>query len=76
MTEEFCRFKIYVSSERGGKGSTFAEKKLKKGGPDGGDGGRGGHVYLVKQRSLFHLKFTRHIKAGNGGDGVETEYWC
>jgi GTPase involved in cell partitioning and DNA repair len=40
------------------------------------DGGRGGHVYLVGNKglwTLFHLKFARHIKAGNGGDGVETE---
>jgi GTPase involved in cell partitioning and DNA repair len=25
--------------------------------------------------TLFHLKFTRHIKAGNGGDGRATEGW-
>jgi len=66
--------KIYVSSGKGGKGSTHLhrEKFIEKGGPDGGDGGRGGHVYLVGNKSLwtlFHLKFARHIKAGHGGDG-------
>ena len=66
--------KIYVSSGKGGKGSTHLhrEKFIEKGGPDGGDGGRGGHVYLVGNKglwTLFHLKFARHIKAGYGGDG-------
>ena len=67
--------KIYVSSGRGGKGSTHLhrEKFIEKGGPDGGDGGRGGHVFLVGNKNLwtlFHLKFARHIKAGHGGDGA------
>lgn len=66
--------KIYVSSGKGGRGSTHLhrEKFIEKGGPDGGDGGRGGHVYLVGNKelwTLFHLKFARHIRAGHGGDG-------
>ena len=66
--------KIYISSGKGGKGSTHLhrEKFIEKGGPDGGDGGRGGHVYLVGNKelwTLFHLKFARHVKAGHGGDG-------
>jgi GTPase len=66
--------KIYVSSGKGGKGSTHLhrEKFIEKGGPDGGDGGRGGHVILKGNKSLwtlFHLKFTKHVKAGHGGDG-------
>ena len=66
--------KIFVSSGKGGKGSTHLhrEKFIEKGGPDGGDGGRGGHIYLVGNKglwTLFHLKFARHVKAGNGGDG-------
>lgn len=66
--------KIYLSSGKGGKGSTHLhrEKFIEKGGPDGGDGGRGGHVYLVGNKNLwtlFHLKFVRHVKAGHGGDG-------
>jgi len=43
-----------------------------KGGPDGGDGGRGGHVILRGNRNywtLLHLKFERHVFAGNGGSG-------
>ena len=42
------------------------------GGPDGGDGGRGGHVYLRGNHNfwtLLHLRYDRHIFAGNGGNG-------
>lgn len=66
--------KIYVTSGKGGKGSTHLhrEKFIEKGGPDGGDGGRGGHVYIKGNKNLwtlFHLKFVKHIRAGHGGDG-------
>jgi GTP-binding protein len=66
--------KIFVASGKGGKGSTHLhrEKFIEKGGPDGGDGGRGGHVILRGNKNLwtlFHLKFTKHVKAGYGGDG-------
>ena len=66
--------KIYVSSGKGGKGSTHLhrEKFIEKGGPDGGDGGRGGHVIIKGNKNLwtlYHLKFTKHAKAGHGGDG-------
>lgn len=42
------------------------------GGPDGGDGGRGGNVYLRGNHNywtLLHLRYQRHIFAGNGGNG-------
>ena len=42
------------------------------GGPDGGDGGRGGHVYLRGNHNywtLLHLRYERHVFAGNGGNG-------
>ena len=66
--------KINVSSGKGGRGSTHLrrEKYVAKGGPDGGDGGRGGHVILKGNSqywTLYHLKFKRHFKAENGGDG-------
>ena len=66
--------KINVSSGKGGKGSTHLrrEKYVAKGGPDGGDGGRGGHIILKGNSqfwTLYHLKFKRHFKAENGGDG-------
>jgi len=66
--------KIYVSSGKGGKGSSHLhrEKFIEKGGPDGGDGGRGGHVILRGNKNLwtlYHLKYTKHVKAGHGGDG-------
>ena len=67
--------KIYVCSGKGGKGSTHLhrEKFIEKGGPDGGDGGRGGHVVLRGNKNLwtlFHLKFTKHVKAGHGEDKI------
>ena len=66
--------KIYVSSGKGGKGSSHLhrEKFIEKGGPDGGDGGRGGNVILKGNKGLWtllHLKFSKHVKAGHGGDG-------
>ena len=66
--------KIYCKSGNGGKGSAhfFRSRIQPKGGPDGGDGGRGGHVILRGNNNLWtllHLKFTKHIKAGHGGDG-------
>lgn len=67
--------KIFCRSGKGGKGSTHMrrEKYMPKGGPDGGDGGRGGHVILRPNPhmwTLLHLKWQRHIFAGDGGDGT------
>lgn len=48
------------------------EKFVPKGGPDGGDGGRGGHVILKGNRNLWtllHLRYTKHLFAGNGESG-------
>lgn len=48
------------------------EKFVPKGGPDGGDGGRGGHIYLKGNSQLWtllHLKYQRHIYAGDGESG-------
>lgn len=48
------------------------EKFIAKGGPDGGDGGRGGHVILHANSNywtLLHLKYARHVFAGNGESG-------
>lgn len=66
--------KIYCRSGKGGKGSTHfhREKFIPKGGPDGGDGGRGGHIILKGNKNywtLLHLKYAKHIFAGDGGDG-------
>jgi len=46
-----------------------------KGGPDGGDGGRGGHVILRGSKdywTLIHLKYARHIHAGDGEGGSQS----
>lgn len=66
--------KIYCRSGKGGAGSRHfhREKFVPKGGPDGGDGGRGGHVILRGNRNywtLIHLKYARHVFAGNGEPG-------
>jgi GTP-binding protein len=66
--------KIYCQSGKGGAGSAHLHraKYIPKGGPDGGDGGRGGHIILKGNKQLWtllHLKFTKHVKAGNGGVG-------
>ncbi|NLB67954.1 MAG: GTPase ObgE [Bacteroidales bacterium] len=66
--------RIFCKSGHGGKGSTHLrrEKFVAKGGPDGGDGGRGGHIILRGDEQLWtliHLKYRKHIKAENGGDG-------
>ena len=66
--------KILCRSGKGGPGSThFRREKFEpKGGPDGGDGGRGGHIYLKGNNQLWtliHLKYQRHIFAGNGESG-------
>jgi GTPase len=66
--------KINCRSGKGGAGSAhfFRSRLNPKGGPDGGDGGRGGHIILKGNRNLWtllHLKYTRHIKAGNGQPG-------
>ena len=68
--------KTFCRSGAGGRGSAHLhrDKRTIKGGPDGGDGGRGGHVILRGNRNywtLIHLKYKRHIFAGDGGDGSE-----
>ena len=66
--------KIYCRSGNGGPGSAHLrrEKFIPKGGPDGGDGGRGGHIILKGNNqmwTLLHLRYRRHIFAGNGESG-------
>ncbi len=66
--------KICCRSGHGGAGSAHLhrDKHTAQGGPDGGDGGRGGHV-IVKGNAqlwtLLHLKFRKHVIAGNGDPG-------
>ena len=66
--------KIFCRSGNGGAGSSHFHRDRfnSRGGPDGGDGGRGGHV-IVKGNSqlwtLIHLKYQRHVFAGNGENG-------
>jgi GTP-binding protein len=66
--------KIFCRAGNGGAGSTHLrrEKFVPKGGPDGGDGGRGGNIILRgndQMWTLLHLRYQRHIFAGNGIGG-------
>ena len=66
--------KIFCKSGNGGAGSAHLrrEKFVAFGGPDGGDGGRGGHIILrgnEQMWTLLHLKYQKHISAGNGEPG-------
>lgn len=66
--------KILCRSGKGGRGSMHMHraKYQPNGGPDGGNGGRGGHVFLRGNHNywtLLHLRYERHVFAGNGGNG-------
>lgn len=67
--------KILCRSGKGGAGSAHLHRDIRtaKGGPDGGDGGRGGHIILkgdAQMWTLLHLKYQKHIYAGNGEMGL------
>ncbi len=67
--------KIHCKSGKGGAGSVHfhRDKHTIKGGPDGGDGGRGGHIILrgnAQLWTLLHLKYRKHVIAGNGDYGT------
>lgn len=66
--------KICCRSGKGGAGSAHLhrDKLTSTGGPDGGDGGRGGHIILKGNAqfwTLLHLKYRKHIIAGDGMSG-------
>src|ERR1700712_2071418 len=66
--------KICCRSGKGGAGSAHLhrDKHTATGGPDGGDGGRGGHVIIkgnAQLWTLLHLKFRKHVIAGDGDSG-------
>ncbi|MBQ0089567.1 MAG: GTPase ObgE [Prevotellaceae bacterium] len=68
--------KIHIRSGKGGRGSMHLHraKYQPNGGPDGGNGGRGGSIYLRGNRNywtLLHLRYQRHIFAGNGENGSD-----
>jgi GTP-binding protein len=49
---------------------------MPKGGPDGGDGGRGGNVILRGNDQLWtllHLRYTKHVIAGDGEGGSSNQ---
>lgn len=69
--------KICCRSGKGGAGSAHLhrDKFTARGGPDGGDGGRGGHIILkgnAQLWTLLHLKYKKHVIAGNGEPGSKS----
>ena len=67
--------RIQCRSGKGGAGSRHLrrEKYMPKGGPDGGDGGRGGNVIMRGNSQLWtllHLRYTKHVFAGDGEVGA------
>ncbi len=70
--------KIFFRSGKGGSGSAHLARSAltPKGGPDGGDGGRGGNIIIrgnAQLWTLLHLKYTKHIFAGNGESGSKNQ---
>lgn len=66
--------RVFCQSGNGGAGSVhFLRTRLNpRGGPDGGNGGRGGHIILKGNSQLWtllHLRYTKHLMAGNGDVG-------
>ncbi len=66
--------KICCRSGKGGAGSAhfLRDRFNSRGGPDGGDGGRGGHIIIRGNRNtwtLLHLKYRKHVIAGDGKPG-------
>lgn len=66
--------KIFCRSGKGGNGAMHFNraKYVPKGGPDGGDGGKGGDVVLrgnAQLWTLLHLRYTKHLFAGDGESG-------
>lgn len=79
MSEEnFIDFvKIQCRSGKGGPGSVHLHraKFVSKGGPDGGDGGHGGYIAAVGNSQLWtllHLRYRKHIFAGDGESGAKS----
>ena len=70
--------KIFFRSGKGGSGSAHLARSAltPKGGPDGGDGGRGGNVILrgnAQLWTLLHLRYTKHVFAGDGESGSSNQ---
>lgn len=79
MSEEnFIDFvKIQCRSGKGGPGSVHLHraKFVAKGGPDGGDGGQGGYIAAIGNSQLWtllHLRYRKHIFAGDGEGGAKS----
>ena len=79
MEEQFIDYvKIFGRSGNGGAGSAHLARTAHnpKAGPDGGDGGKGGSVIARGNRNLWtllHLRYTKHVFAGHGGNGQKNQ---
>ena len=65
--------KLAIKGGKGGNGviSYFADKRVRRGAPDGGDGGRGGHIEVQAHKSMHDLSHLRlkHIEGVDGQNG-------
>ena len=73
-TSSLYKVQLKIISGNGGNGcvSFRRERKVPKGGPDGGDGGRGGNIYVTGDSGIMTLQdfmYKRIWRAKNGQDG-------
>lgn len=66
--------KIFVKSGDGGQGAVSfrRERRIPRGGPDGGNGGRGGSIIIESVEglnTLIDFRYKQHFKARNGDHG-------
>ncbi len=72
------RVTIHIVAGKGGNGVVAwrREKFIPKGGPSGGNGGKGGSITLKADSQVYSLEWyrnRRHLKAGNGMPGGDSE---
>jgi len=66
--------RIFVKAGSGGSGCTsfYRDRKVERGGPNGGDGGDGGNIVIQADKSiqtLLDFHYNRHFKAERGQIG-------
>jgi len=72
------RVTLHLVAGKGGNGVVAwrREKFIPKGGPSGGNGGKGGSITLKVDSQVYSLEWyrnRRHLKAGNGMPGGDSE---
>ena len=73
-TDFIDEVRIFVRAGNGGAGARHFHRAryIPKGGPDGGNGGHGGSIILAGSesvRTLFHIRYRKHVIAMHGQAG-------